>query len=166
MMQSFTQRIEEIHNACFELCKQAVGEYLSVAGNIGIFCQSDGEYNRYLAIAKDITKSSDNPNQKYFDLIESVTIKQNGVVPEATYTHVYIRKPADDSPQVGDIDFVLERSEFDILKEKIRINTESIPGASIYERPGWDMVEVRNLEINAIAYISYQEMAEKVRIRF
>ncbi len=38
------EAIQHIHFACFQLCKQALGRYLPVAGNVGVFCHYDDEY--------------------------------------------------------------------------------------------------------------------------
>jgi len=157
--------IQKIHEDCFVLCTQALGKYLPVAGNIGIFCQSENDFDIYTKIKEEITYPSDNPNQKYFELKIPIIIRSSGDVPEATYTHLYIRKPHINSPEAGDIDFVLPVSEYLQLKRRIT-NGEKIEGASIYDRPGWDNIEIRNPEIDALAYISTQEMAEKVRVKF
>ena len=46
------------------------------------------------------------------------------------------------------------------------MNGEKIKGASIYNRPGWDNIKIKNPDIDALAYISTQEMAEKARVKF
>lgn len=157
--------IQKIHEGCFTLCKQALGKYLPVAGNIGIFCQSKNDFAIYTKIREEITYPSNNPDQKYFELKIPIVVHSSGDVPEATYTHLYIRKPNINSPESGDVDFVLSPSEYLQLKQKI-LNGEKVEGASIYDRPGWDNIEIRNPKIDALAYISTQEMAEKVRVKF
>ncbi|MDB6028964.1 MAG: hypothetical protein JWM68_5187 [Verrucomicrobiales bacterium] len=153
------------HLACFDLCYRAFGMYFPVAGNIGIFCQSEEEFEDFTKMCTELTYSSDNLNQKYFELKIPIAINSIGAFPPAVYTHLYIRRPNIASPEVGDIDFVLSLDDYKKLKDRI-LKGEKIAGASIYDRPGWDTIEIRNPEINALAYISTQEMAEKVRVKF
>lgn len=157
--------LERIHVDCHRLCRKALGRYLPVAGNIGVFCQSDEEFEMYTKVRERVTHQSDDPNQKYFALKEPIVMSAHGDIPSATYTHLYIRKPNPESPEAGDVDFVLSKDEYAKLKDRI-IGGEAIPGASIYDRPGWDTIEVRDPHISALAYIGTQEMAEKARKRF
>ena len=150
----------KVHSDCFELCKMATGKYLPVAGNIGIFCQSEDEFKRFLKLREQITEPSNNPNQKYFLLKEPI------VVSGTVYTYLYIRKP-DPTPYgkyLGDLDFVLEPKEYAEFKSKVERG--EIPGAEMYDRPGWDTIEITDPNISSVAYISTQEFAEKVRVRF
>lgn len=159
-------RIKKIHQDCFRLCKATLGEYLSVSGNIGIFCQSEQEHQDFTEIRKKLTELSDNPNQKYFLLKEPITIPAEGDIPQTTYTHLYIRKP-DPSPYgkyLGDVDFVMETREYEELKENVKQGR--IKGTKIYDRPGWDTVQITDPSISSVAYISTQEFAEKVRVKF
>lgn len=80
--------IAHIHFSCYKLCKQILGEYLPVAGNIGIFCHYDNEYEFLTNIRKELTDASDNWNQKYFRLYESVIIPAKGDIPKTIYTHL------------------------------------------------------------------------------
>lgn len=157
--------IEKIHKGCFTLCYEALGVYLPVAGNIGIFCQSEEDFDRFTKARERLTHPSNNINQKYFELKAPITVQQIGKIPSATYTHLYIRKPNPDSPEAGDVDFVLPQEEYVKLKNRI-LAGEKVPGASLYNRPGWDTIEIRNPNIDALAYVSTQEMAEKVRVKF
>jgi hypothetical protein len=157
--------VNKIHFGCFNLCKDAIGVYLPVAGNVGIFCQSEEEFKAFTKIRKEITEPSNNPDQKYYRLVQPIIISAVNDIPQTIYTHLYIRKPSADSPEAGDIDFVLSDGEYFSLKQKITEGIK-IKGASIYDRPGWDNIEIRNSNINALAYISTQKMAEKVRTKF
>lgn len=158
-------RIQQIHDGCFKLCYEAFGNYPPVAGNVGIFCQSAGEFDYFSQIQKELTYSSENPDQKYFELKVPIQIGNPEVGTSAEYTHLYIRRPSSDSPEAGDIDFVLTQEKYADLKQNL-LSGKVILGASIYNRPGWDTIELRNPEISALAYVCTQEMAEKVRIKF
>lgn len=133
---------------------------LPVAGDIGVFCHADEEYNLLVGYKERLTISSDNPNQKYFQL------KAPLVFSGVTYEWLYIRKP-DPTPYgnfLGDIDFIMGPTDFGELKQRVRKG--EVPGAEIYERPGWDMVQLSNPEIDSVAFVCTREMAEKIKVKF
>ena len=82
------EAIKFVHLACNYLCKQSFGEYLPNAGNIGIFCHYDDEYDQLIRLRKEMTEASDNVNQKYFRLNEPIVIPAQNDIPETTYTHL------------------------------------------------------------------------------
>jgi len=158
--------ITQIHSGCHKLCKQAFDQYYEVSGNMGVFCHDDDEYELLTQLRKDLTEPSDNPNQKYFKLIEPIVVNATNGFPKATYTHLYIRQP-DPTPygeHSGDVDFVLEPGEYDQLKASITENSKD--GIQMYDRPGWDTIQITDPNIDAIAYVSTLEMAKKARVKF
>ena len=158
------EAIKHTHFACFELCKQSFGKYLPVAGNIGIFCHYDDEYEYLTNLRKELTEESDNFNQKYFRLHNPIVISARRDVPETTYTHLYIRKPDPYRSHVGDVDFVLDEDKYLELKESLQKGT-IIRGARLFERPDLDMVELYDPDNDSLGYVSPREMTEKVRIK-
>lgn len=76
------EAIKYVHFACHKLCKQSFGAYLPNAGNMGIFCHYDEEYDKLVALRKEMTEPSENPEQKYFKLYEPVTIPSEDDIPE------------------------------------------------------------------------------------
>lgn len=158
------EAITHIHFACYELCKQAFGKYLPNAGNIGVFMHHDDEYEKMTELRKQITEDSDNPDQKYFKLHEPIVVPAKDDVPETTYTYLYIRKPDIYRAQVGDIDFYLEQSEYDDLKQSL-IDGKVINGARIFPRNDLDMIELFNPDVDALGYVSTNTMTEKVKTK-
>lgn len=158
------QAIDFLHFACLKLCKQVLGSYLSVVGNIGIFCHFEDEYTNLVNFRKKLTEPSDNPDQKYFKLGTPITVGAKGDVPEALYTHLYIRKPDPYRWQVGDVDFVLDSKAYASLKQKLLAGGK-VRGARVFERPDLDMVELYDPAVDALAYVSTQRMTEKVRVK-
>lgn len=77
------EAIRHIHFACYKLCKQSFGEYLSNAGNVGVFCHYFDEYNTLVAIRNELVEPSDDPNQKYFKLYEPIVIPAEDDAPAA-----------------------------------------------------------------------------------
>lgn len=156
------EAVKYVHFACYKLCKQSFGKYLPNAGNIGVFCHYNDEYKNLVEIRKQITKPSDDPNQKYYELYDPITIPRQDDVPETVYTHLYIRKPDIYRAQAGDVDFYLEQSEYDTLKADLESGKE-IPGARIFPRNDLDMIELYDPDVDALGYVSTNTMSQKVR---
>lgn len=164
-MKNFTQRVNAIHIDCHQLIKQSLGHYLPIAGNIGIFCQSDNEYKTFSDLKNEITIPSDIPNQKYFQLKEPIVIQGENNLPKAEYTHLYIRKPDPSTfgQYLGDIDFVMKPTDYKKLKQKVVKG--KIKNSSLFDRPKWDMIQVTDPNIFSVAFITTKEFAEKIRVR-
>lgn len=158
------EAIEYIHAASYKLCKNTFDRYLPNAGNVGVFTHYDDEYGTLVGIRNLMVEPSDDPGQKYFTLTEPITIAATENAPEATYTHLYIRKPDIYRAQVGDIDFKLGQTEYDQLKQSIQ-NGEQLPGARLFPRKDLDMIELYNPDIDVLAYVSTSDMSEKVHIK-
>lgn len=141
-----------IHAACHALCMQSLGQYLPVAGNIGVFCHFDEEYLRLTRIQQQLTDPADPVYGKYFKLHEPIHIAENNGIPEATYTHLYIRKPDPGKPQTGDLDFYMEPSSFTQLKQSVA-NGGNDHGMRILNRPDLDLVELYDTDSDALGYI-------------
>lgn len=156
------EAIKYTHFACNRLCKQSFYKYLPNAGNIGIFCHYDMEYQKLIEIRNRIVKPSDDPGQKYFELIEPIVISAQDDVPETTYTHLYIRKPDIYRAQVGDVDFYLEQSEYNELKQSL-IDSKHVVGARVFPRNDLDMIELYDPDVDTLGYVSTNVMSEKVR---
>jgi hypothetical protein len=158
--------IKQIHFACYKLCKQSLGKYPPNAGNIGIFCHDDDEYAILIKMREELTEPSDSPNQKYYRLLEPIIVLAKDDIPETIYTHIYIRKP-DPTPygqHTGDIDFVLNNSEYIELKQSLK-NGVAIKGARIYDHPAQDMIELYDSDIDALGYISTEKTTKDIRAR-
>jgi hypothetical protein len=158
------EAIKFVHLACNYLCKQSLGEHLPDAGNIGIFCHYDDEYERLTALRKEMTEESDNVNQKYFRLHEPIVIPAQDGIPEAIYTYLYIRKPDPYRHHVGDVDFYLEPDAYAKLKHDME-NGKVIKGARIFPRQDLDMIELYDPDVDACGYVSTEKMAETAHIK-
>jgi len=156
--------IEHIHVQSYKLCKNAFGHYFNNAGNVGIFCHYDDEYNFLTTLRKEMCEPSSNPDQKYFKLHNPVIIPAKDDVPETIYEYLYIRKPSPFEHQVGDIDFYMKADEYEPLKKEM-LSGKKIQGARVYDRPDLDMIELYNPEIDVLAYISTPHMSDLVRVK-
>jgi hypothetical protein len=153
------EAIRHIHFACYELCNKVFNEFLPNAGNVGIFCHYEDEFEFLTKIRQKMTEESQNFNQKYFRLHQPIVISAKDGVPETKYEFLYIRKPDPYRYQVGDIDFYLPEDRYAQLKK-------SPPkGARVFDRQDLDMVELFNPDIDVLAYVSTVKMTEIVRIK-
>lgn len=159
------EAIKHIHFEAHKLSKQSFGYYLpNNAGNIGVFCHYDDEYEGLLDIRKELTEASDNPNQKYFTLLKPIVIPAQEDIPETTYTHLYIRKPDPYRHHVGDVDFYLEPERYKELKAEL-LGGKNMKGARVFERPDLDMIELYDPDVDVLAYVSTEKMSEAVRVK-
>jgi len=156
--------IRYVHFSCYELCRRSFGEYKENSGNIGIFCHYDDEYLALTSLRKLMTESSENPDQKYFRLYTPIVIAAENGVPETVYTHLYIRKPDPYRHHVGDIDFSVTQDAYRELKRRAA-DVPGIIGARIFDRKDLDMIELFDPDIDALAYVSSEEMTEAVRVK-
>lgn len=156
--------IEHIHISSYILCKKTFGYYLPSAGNIGIFCHYESEYIFLTNLRKNLTKKTDNIDQKYFKLHSAITIPKQLDIPETTYSYLYIRKPDPYRHHVGDVDFYLQEDEYNLLKRSI-IHGKKINGARIFDRQDLDMIELYDPDIDVLAYVSTQKMTDTVKVK-
>ena len=154
------EAVRYIHLKCSELCKKNFGEYLPVAGNIGIFCHYDDEYEFLTKLREELTDRNDNWNKKYYRLYEPITISDKNGIPGATYTYLYVRKP-DQHTEVGDVDFVLDAKEYNKLKESL-IEGKKIKGIEILDRPELDLIRLYDSDIDTLSFIGKEYINESV----
>jgi hypothetical protein len=155
---------KHVHTESYKLCKQSFGHYLPNAGNMGIFCHYDDEYDILIQIRKELTEPSDNFNQKYFRLHKPIAIHAQDDGPGSTYTHLYIRRPDPYRHHVGDIDFYLEPDEYTHLKQRL-LNGVKMKGIRTLDRKDLDMMELFDPDIDVLAYVSTHKMSQAVRIK-
>jgi hypothetical protein len=156
------ETIKYVHFECSKLCKKAFGKYLPVAGNIGIFCHFEDEYKFLTKLREELTEQSDNWNQKYFHLHKPIIIPTKNDIPETTYTYLYIRRPDNEKPQVGDADFVLEKKKFNELKKSI-FEKKEINGVEMLYRPDLDMIRLSKIDSDILPYITTKTVAEAIK---
>ncbi|MBI4262501.1 hypothetical protein HY624_03175 [Candidatus Uhrbacteria bacterium] len=160
--QELLEAIKYTHLACFELCKKVFGNYLPVAGNIGIFCHDENEYKFLTELREKLTDKLDHWNEKYYRLHKPIDIPAQGDVPDTVYTYLYIRK-LDQHKEVGDADFVLDETEYNKLKNSLLSGME-IKGMKIFDRPGLDLIKLFDPNIDALSFIGTKDMAENLRV--
>jgi hypothetical protein len=157
------EAIEYIHRKCSKLCKDIFGSYLPCAGNIGVFCHYEDEYEFLTRLREKLTEKTNNWNEKYYRLYEPIMILAQGEVPGATYTYLYIRKP-DQHSEVGDVDFVLDKSNYDELKASLSGGKKS-NGMEVLDRSELDLIKLSEPNTDVIAFIGKKDMTENVGLK-
>lgn len=157
---NLTDALRHIHVACHRLCMQSLGMCLPVAGNIGIFSHYEDEYERLKNLQSELTDLTKSVYGKYFLLHEPVMFPVSDGIPEATYTHLYIRKPDVKKPHVGDLDFYLSPPSYASFKQKVQ--NGAVFGARILDRTDIDLVELFDPDIDALGYVGDKLWRETV----
>jgi len=155
--------IEDIHFKCHKLCKQTFGDFLPVAGNIGVFCHDEKEYERLVRIRKELTDLTDNWNQKYFRLHKPIVIPTKNGIPKTTYTYLYIRKPEALNNHIGDVDFYLEPSKY-LKFKRFLLSGKVVKGIEVFNRPDLDLIRLHDINYDVSAFIGQKNMEENVRV--
>lgn len=153
--------VKYIHIESFKLCNQKLGYFLPVAGNIGVFCHDDEEFEFLTGIREKLTDYSANWNKKYFRLYQPLVIPATEGIPETSYTYLYIRKNDAEHDQVGDLDFYMEPSRYKELKQSLVLG-KKIQGVEILDRPDLDLIQISDTNVDVVAFIGQKTMAENV----
>lgn len=156
--------IEYIHFESHKLCKQNLGYFLPVSGNVGVFCHYEEEFEQLIKMRKELTDLSNNWNEKYFRLHKPIVIPARNDIPKTTYMYLYIRKPDPSHPHVGDVDFYMEPDKYNELKRSL-LSGKVIEGVKIFERPDLDLIRLYDPDIDVSAFIGQKTMAENVRLK-
>lgn len=154
--------LEYIHFESFRLCKQNLGYILPVAGNIGVFCHYEDEFEKLTEIRKELTDTSVNWNQKYFRLHTPIVIAAKNGISETTYTYLYIRRPDIAHPQVGDLDFYMEPKKYNDLKRSL-LSGKIMNGVQILDRADLDLVKLSDPESDVVAFVGSYNLDEITR---
>jgi hypothetical protein len=149
------EAIRYVHFECFKLCHIALGKYLPVAGNLGIFCHDENEYKILTKLREELTDSSDCFNGKYFHLHKPIIIPAKNDISETAYEYLYIRKPDELRPEVGDADFVINKNEF----EKIR-SLKEINNVKVFDRPDLGMCGLSSPDFDVLPFLTTKTVME------
>lgn len=145
--------IEYVHLACHKLCKRTFGKYLPVSGNLGIFCHFDDEFEYLTKMREELTITEENINNKYFRLHKPIVIPAMNGIPETTYYYLYIRRPEEDHPDAGDVDFYLEPEKYFELKNSLLKGERVFEGVKVFERVDIDYIKLFDPKVQAAAFV-------------
>jgi hypothetical protein len=154
--------IEYIHIQTHRLCKMKLGYYLPVAGNIGVFCHFDDEFERLTAMRKELTDENDNWNKKYYRLHQPIVIPAREDIIETTYTYLYVRRPDPTHPDVGDADFCMAPEKFKKLKNDL-LSGKVMEGVEVFDRPELDLIKLSDPKVDVGSFVGWETMEENVK---
>jgi len=154
------EAIKYTHFASFKLCQKALGKYLPVAGNIGIFCHYQEEFKFLTKLGKELTDSNFSFNGKYFRLHEPLVITAKDDIPETTYEYLYIRRPDKFRAQVGDLDFVVDKNEYTKILEAKKV----MGNVEISDRPDLGMCEFSHPDFDVLVYLTTKTVAQAMSL--
>lgn len=149
--------VSYIHSASHRLCHALLGNYLPVAGNIGIFCHGEEEFLLLTGIRERLTNPAIHWNHKYYALYTPFSIARTGDIPEATYRYLYIRKPENAKPQVGDLDFYVDPLSYKKLKQSV-LQGQHPAGVSVLERPDLDLIQLSDPALDVLAFVGSYDL--------
>ena len=156
------EAVRHMHVDAHQLCFNSLGEHLSVAGNVGVFCHYDDEYRYLLQLRDELVNLDDNWMQKYFALKEPIVFATENGIPAATYDYLYIRRPDPYRAQVGDIDFYLTPEKYAKLRDEMKAG-KVVENARIFPEERLDMIELHSPDIDTLSYISDTFMRDLAR---
>lgn len=160
--ESLIECIQYLHETCHKLCYKHFGEYLPVAGNVGVFCHYPEEFKYLTKLREEMTDSSVHYKNKFFELHEPIRISAKDGIPAATYDYLYIRRLDPYRAQVGDVDFVLEPARHQALAATL--NTEEFKNdARMFGRLEENMIELWSPDYDVMTYIVTESMDKKVK---
>ncbi len=143
-IQSKEQLIEAVRFVASEtsrLAQKIVGKTFPVK-SLTIFAHSQSEYELLAQILGGMGKPYDYNNGPRAELHEPIKVDSNQI------THLRIRKPDPERPQVGCNDFETDFRVF--KKEYLPKHPENL---RLIERSGYDMIELYDSEFNVLAYV-------------
>lgn len=153
--------MEYLHKVCHGQCKQVIGRYLPVRGCVAVFAHDDDEFVYLTELRQQLTNEAPNYNGKYFELRQPIDIPERGGIPAASYEFLYIHRPEARLPQVGDIDFVLQKNEYEALVRELNAET-FVNGMRLFPRPEERMIELRASEVDAITYAATSHLRDTI----
>lgn len=143
-IQSKQELLETVRYVAMEtsrLAQKIVGKALPIK-SLTIFAHSQPEYELLIQILADMGKSYNFNNGPRVELCEPSIVDSNQI------THLRIRKPDPDRPQVGCNDFETDYEAF--KKEYLSKHPDNL---RLVKRPEYEMIELHDPEFKVLAYV-------------
>lgn len=150
------EALRYVHIQGHLLAKKTLHRYLPVAGNIGIFCHSDAEFEQLILIRDELIDQSTHWNHKYFKLISPIVFSSELDIPETTYRYLYIRPPEATQTNVGDVDFYLPKEAYEEMKQNVADGTYT--GVSLLVRPDLELIRLEDPSIDVLSFVGSYDL--------
>ena len=152
--EEFKKLVQMIVAEASKLRDVHTNEYKAPVNYACVFSQNEGEYESFLAIAKElgeIVKETKMGPVFHVDPIQTIA---------GDLRIVKVRKPDSKRKERGDADFTV--SDYQNFKKEY-LNK---PGFGIIERPEMEIIELIDPEFSAIAYFSHPPLGEILGLEF
>lgn len=143
-IQNQKKLIEAVKYVASETSKMAqkiVGKTFSIK-SLTVFAHSQLEFDLLIGILAKIGKSYNYNNGPRVELYKPIKVGKNRI------THLRIRKPDLERPQVGCNDF---ETDYEVFKNEYLL--KHVDNLSLIKRPEYEMIELHDKEFNVLAYV-------------
>lgn len=123
------------------LAEKIVGQSFPIV-SLTIFSHDQKEYDQLTQILNQLGSFYNENNGPRVTLYKSVEVGQNRI------THLRIRKPDIERPQVGCNDFVVNYEDF--KSKYLELHLENL---KLIKRPEYEMIEIRHPDFDVLAYV-------------
>lgn len=124
-----------------ELCRKIIGKELPIK-SLTIFAHSEEEFERLIKIQEEIGKPYNYNNGPRVELNKPIIAGNNQI------THLRIRKPDSERPQVGCNDFETDYKSF--KREYLSNHPDNL---RLIMRPEYEMIEFHDSSFDVLAYV-------------
>ena len=135
------QAVRHIASESTKMVQKIIGKSFSIK-SLTVFAHSQSEFELLTEILAKIGKPYNYNNGPRVELYEPIEIGKNCI------THLRIRKPDFERPQVGCNDFDTDYKAF--KNEYLLQHSENL---ILIKRPEYEMIELRDREFNVLAYV-------------
>ncbi len=153
MTEELKIKIQNIVKRAKELKDKYTDQYNAPVNYVCIFCQNEVEFEELSKLAQKIGRVIKQTYSGPLFLIEPVETAAGKV------RLLKIRKPDPTRPQQGDADFTVK--DYQSFKEKYL----KLPNFSLIKRPEFEMIELKDLDLDVLAYFSYPTLEESLGIK-
>lgn len=124
-----------------ELCKKIIGKELPIK-SLTIFAHTEAEFERLIKLQEEMGKQYNYNNGPRVELNEPIIAGKNQI------THLRIRKPDLERPQVGCNDFETDYKSF-----KQNYLSSYPDNLRLIKRPEYEMIEFHDSTFDVLAYV-------------
>ncbi|MFA6410349.1 MAG: hypothetical protein WCW26_02120 [Candidatus Buchananbacteria bacterium] len=135
------ETVKYIATETSKLAEKIIGKTFPIT-SLTVFSHSQPEYEVLIKILESLGKSSNYNNGPRVELNDPILVGENKI------THLRIRKPDLERPQVGCNDFV---TDYQVFKEKYL--SKFPKNLSLIKRPEYEMIEFHEKNFDVLAYI-------------
>lgn len=135
------EAVKYIASGTSKMAQKIVGKTFPIK-SLTVFAHSQSEFELLIGILAKIGKPYNYNNGPRVELYEPIKVGKNRI------THLRIRKPDPERPQVGCNDF---ETDYEIFKSEYLL--KQADNLSLIKRPEYEMIELYGKEFDVLAYV-------------